>query len=157
MNAGRGSPRVHSSYQQPMVHPQFQNQMAQQTQVQPIQPQHQAYAPSAPSQQQMVHNQQQQQQPSHPGTMQNPALKPPSQMPFHSQQPYLPQGMQQMSQPNASVESQHQYYHHQQQQYSQPPGGLQNQPAAGFNPYSKNPNVSLARPPSTTIYQQGYK
>lgn len=159
MNAGRGSPRVNSNYQQPMVHPQFQNQMLQQTQVQPIQ-QHQAYTPSALNQQQMIHNQPQQQA-SHPGTMQNPALKPPSQMSFHPQQTYAPQGMhqgmQQMNQPNAPVEPQHQYYHHQQQQYSQPPGGLQNQPGASFNPYSKNPSISLARPPSTTIYQQGYK
>ncbi|RNA36270.1 TFG isoform X1 [Brachionus plicatilis] len=157
---GRTSPRVHPpSYQQPMVHPQYQSQMQQQAQNQAPQ-QHPSFAPSAPSQQQIGQNQAQQ-QPSHPGMMQNPALKPPSQMPYHSQmQPgYMPQGMPQaqMHQPNAPVEPQQQYYQHQQQQFGQPPGGLQNQGVTGYNPYSKNPNMSLARPPSTTIYQQGYK
>ncbi len=32
-----------------------------------------------------------------------------------------------------------------------------NQNQASLNPYSKPPTTSIARPPSATIYQQGYK
>ncbi|CAF0803714.1 unnamed protein product [Brachionus calyciflorus] len=92
-------------------------------------------------------------------------------------QQHQPQQQQQQPQPNAPMDPQHYYQQQQQNQYAQHPGlqqpglhqpqGLQNlqqqglpqQPSSqpGMNPFSKNPNVSLARPPSATIYQQGYK
>lgn len=74
------------------------------------------------------------------------------------------QGFQNPTDPQA-----HQAFYNQQQQQQQP-GGMPGVMPQSFhqtsgpnalsnagNPYSKAPNQSLARPPSTTIYQQGYK
>jgi len=79
---------------------------------------------------------------------------------------------------------QHQQQQQQPQQFYQQPGylaggpphqtslqnlqGMPNSPGASYqvgapinqaslNPYSKPPTASIARPPSATIYQQGYK
>ncbi len=77
---------------------------------------------------------------------------------FHQQQA-------QFYQQNATNLSSNQYnqmsHQHQQQQQQQQqqqtPGMGFSQAASMSNPYAKSPNLSLARPPSATIYQQGYK
>ena len=53
----------------------------------------------------------------------------------------------------------YQYYQQQQQQPQQqaPHPNLQNLQHGVANPYAKSPSSSLARPPSATLYQQGYK
>ena len=90
----------------------------------------------------------------------NPALK--QQIP-----PPNPQQPQQQfgQQPNLNDPQMQAYYQQQQQLQQQQQGPLPTgyQPPAAHqhpgvaNPYSKGPNQSLARPPSATMYQQGYK
>ena len=107
---------------------------------------------------------------------QNPALKGPQQL-SPMLQPGVgptPQQHQQSQQFGfqAQNDPQAQAYFNQQQQQPQVsmpgvamggvPSNFQQQHPGGMNanmgnPYSKAPNQSLARPPSTTIYQQGYK
>jgi hypothetical protein len=116
-------------------------------------------------------------QPQHPAL----ASQPPSYMPPLPQLSNLgqqqPQQQQQFNQPpqqqqqfyGQSAAFQHQPPPQQQQQQQYPgmgqtgpvpqyppvgPGGVS---AANSNPYAKMPGQSLARPPSATLYQQGYK
>jgi protein TFG len=101
----------------------------------------------------------------------NPALKGPPQPTnmLHQQAPNMQQQQQQQqpfgfqNDPQAAAYYQQQQLHQQQgpvptgfqqQQQQQPPSSIQHQ---GANPYSKGPNQSMARPPSATMYQQGYK
>lgn len=150
-----------------------------------VQQQHQLPTQQQPQQQQAPQPQQHQQMPSHPGMggpssfIPNPALKNPSQLPYPTQtQPqFMPnqqlgmqpqsqqapqpnQQPQQQQQPNAPIDPSQSYYQHNYQSNNYQQQNLQSPSQSsigGMNPYSKNPNVSLVRPPSATIYQQGYK
>jgi hypothetical protein len=159
-----------SFQQQAQLPNQDQNQVSapplpqhqQQHQQQQPQPQFQGFNQQAPQQHQPPNPQQ-----FNPSQFQmNPnaaVLKgpPPPPQPHHQQMPQQQfQGFQ-----NPTDTQAHQAFYNQQQQQQQPGGmpGVMPQsfqqasgPNAG-NPYSKAPNQSLARPPSTTIYQQGYK
>jgi hypothetical protein len=163
--------------------PQMQQQPQQQQQQQPHQlpPQQQQQQQFYPNPAQLPNpaaNPMSAPNPSQFQMNQNPALsKPPQQLnPIHQQgvaqtPPQQPFGFQ-----NQPADPQAQAYFNQQQQQQQQqqqlpqgpmpglgmnvPGGFQQQQPGGMNagnPYSKAPNQSLARPPSTTIYQQGYK
>ena len=115
---------------------------------------------------------------ANPGQFQmnpNPALqKGPQQQPanaLHQQTAMPPQQQQPFSFQNTIDQQQAFFNQQQQQQQQQQPGTMPNSfqstsaiqqsgvnpNVGGNNPYSKAPNQSLARPPSTTIYQQGYK
>jgi hypothetical protein len=89
-------------------------------------------------------------------------------------QPGVPSIPQQQFGFQNQADPQVQAYYNQQQQQQQPQGPMAGSAMGGVpsnfqqpqpgginanlnNPYSKAPNQSLARPPSTTIYQQGYK